>query len=185
MFYMLSLRLPENTSCSGDSGDLFVVSSRDNGVTWSAPRSLSGLFDHFEYDWALHGPGPGHGIELDNGRLLLNVLHRRVIVGNTVAQRFYGVASIYSDDHGRTWQATGAVPVSVDYPINEARVGPAQRRFDPDQRAGRVRREPATDRLDQRGPGPDLVARQAGRFDRRVQRRRRRPGPVHRRSAQQ
>ncbi|GAA3774097.1 hypothetical protein GCM10022225_72260 [Plantactinospora mayteni] len=122
LFYMLSLRLPENTSCSGDSGDLFVVSSRDDGVTWSEPRSMSGLFDHFAYDWALHGPGPGHGIQLDNGRLLLNVLHRRVIVGNTVAQRFYGVASIYSDDHGRTWQATGEVPVSVDYPINEARV---------------------------------------------------------------
>ena len=122
LFYMLSLRLPENTSCSGDSGDLYVVSSRDDGATWSEPRSLSGLFDHFPYDWALHGPGPGHGIQLDNGRLLLNVLHRRVIVGNTVAERYYGVAGVYSDDHGRTWRATGEVPVSVDYPINEARV---------------------------------------------------------------
>ncbi|MEV0719291.1 exo-alpha-sialidase [Asanoa sp. NPDC050611] len=122
LFYMLSLRLPENTSCSGDSGDLYVVSSRDDGATWSAPRSLSGLFDHFPYEWALHGPGPGHGIQLDDGRLLLNVLHRRVIVGNTVAERYYGVAGIHSDDHGRTWQATGAVPVAVDYPINEARV---------------------------------------------------------------
>ncbi|HTJ31755.1 MAG TPA: exo-alpha-sialidase [Dactylosporangium sp.] len=122
LFYMLSERLPENTSCSGDSGDLFVVSSTDGGQTWGAPRSLSGLFDQFPYDWALHGPGPGHGIQLDTGRLLLNVAHRRVIVGNTVAQRYYGVACIYSDDHGRTWQATGEVPVSVDYPINEARV---------------------------------------------------------------
>lgn len=122
LFYMLSERLPENTTCSGDSGDLFVISSTDDGATWSEPRDLSGLFDHFEYDWALHGPGPGHGIQLDTGRLLLNVSHRRVIVGNTVAQRFYGVASIYSDDHGRTWTATGPVPVSVDYPINEARV---------------------------------------------------------------
>jgi len=122
LFYMLSLRLPENTSCSGDSGDLFVVSSKDGGVTWSAPRSLAGLFDHFPYDWALHGPGPGHGIQLDNGRLLLNVAHRRVIVGNTVAQRFYGVAPIYSDDHGATWHATAEIPVSTDYPINEARL---------------------------------------------------------------
>ena len=39
-----------------------------------------------------------------------------------VAERMYGVASVYSDDHGRTWQSTGAVPVSVDYPINEARL---------------------------------------------------------------
>ncbi|MEV4619162.1 exo-alpha-sialidase [Asanoa sp. NPDC049573] len=122
LFYMLSERLPENTSCSGDSGDLYVVSSRDHGATWSAPHSLSEVFDHFPYEWALHGPGPGHGIQLDNGRLLLNVLHRRVIVGNTVAERYYGVAGVYSDDHGRTWRATGEVPVSVDYPINEARM---------------------------------------------------------------
>ncbi|GAA2110604.1 hypothetical protein GCM10009780_65760 [Actinomadura alba] len=122
LFYMLSIRLPENTSCSGDSGDLYMISSADGGRTWSEPRSMPGLFDHFPYEWALHGPGPGHGIQLDNGRLLLNCAHRRVIVGNTVAQRFYGVASIYSDDHGATWKATDEVPVSVDYPINEARL---------------------------------------------------------------
>jgi hypothetical protein len=122
LFYMLSILLPENTGCSGDIGDLYMISSADNGRTWSAPQSMSGLFDHFPYDWALHGPGPGHGIQLDNGRLLLNCSHRRVIIGNTVEQRFYGVASIYSDDHGSTWQTTGEVPVSVDYPINEARV---------------------------------------------------------------
>lgn len=122
LFYMLSIRLPENTSCSGDIGDLYMISSKDNGVTWTAPQEMSGLFDHFPYDWALHGPGPGHGIQLDNGRLLLNCSHRRVIVGNTVEQRFYGVASIYSDDHGTTWQTTAEVPVSVNYPINESRL---------------------------------------------------------------
>ncbi|WP_405146566.1 exo-alpha-sialidase [Sphaerisporangium sp. NBC_01403] len=122
LFYMLSILLPENTGCSGDIGDLYMISSADGGRTWSEPREMSGLFDHFPYDWALHGPGPGHGIQLDNGRLLLNCSHRRVIIGNTVEQRYYGVASIYSDDHGQTWQATGEVPVSVDYPINEARV---------------------------------------------------------------
>jgi hypothetical protein len=121
LFYNLSGRLPENTTCSGDTGVLHVVSSTDGGVTWGEPRVLD-LFDHFGYEWALHSPGPGHGIQLDNGRLLMNVAHRRVIVGNTVAERMYGVASVYSDDHGRTWQTTGAVPVSVDYPINEARL---------------------------------------------------------------
>lgn len=122
LFYMLSLRLPENTSCSGDIGDLYVTSSTDGGQTWAEGRSISGLFDHFPYEWALHGPGPGHGIQLTSGRLLLNVAHRRVIVGNTVNERYYGVSTIYSDDHGRTWTAGGAVPVSIPYPLNEARL---------------------------------------------------------------
>lgn len=122
LFYMLSLRLPQNTSCSGDSGELYVISSRDSGRTWDEARSLAGLFDGFPYNWALHGPGPGHGLQLSSGRLLLNCLHRRVIVGNTVAERYYGVAPLYSDDHGATWQATGEVPVQVAYPINEARL---------------------------------------------------------------
>ncbi|WP_431906668.1 exo-alpha-sialidase [Nonomuraea jabiensis] len=122
LFYMLSTRLPENTSCSGDKGDLFMISSADGGLTWSAPRAMSGLFDRFPYEWTLHGPGPGHGIQLDNGRLLLNCAHRREVTGNTVTERRYGVASIYSDDHGQTWHATGEVPVSAAYPINEARL---------------------------------------------------------------
>ncbi|WP_329377648.1 golvesin C-terminal-like domain-containing protein [Streptomyces sp. NBC_01716] len=122
LFYMLSLRLPENTSCSGDSGDLYVISSRDSGRTWGEVRNLAGLFDGFPYNWALHGPGPGHGLQLKSGRLLLNCSHRRVIVGNTVAERYYGVAPICSDDHGATWRATGEVPVQVKYPINEARM---------------------------------------------------------------
>ncbi|MFI7132114.1 exo-alpha-sialidase [Nonomuraea sp. NPDC050153] len=122
LFYMLSIRLPENTGCSGDIGDLYMISSGDGGRTWSAPRDMSGLFAHFPYGWTLHGPGPGHGIQLDNGRLLLNCAHRRAVTGNTVTERYYGVASIYSDDHGRTWHATGEVPVSVAYPVNEARL---------------------------------------------------------------
>ncbi|MFF7472825.1 exo-alpha-sialidase [Streptomyces sp. NPDC008092] len=122
LFYMLSLRLPQNTSCSGDSGELSVISSRDSGRSWGEPRSLAGLFDAFPYNWALHGPGPGHGLQLRSGRLLLNCLHRRVIVGNTVAQRYYGVAPLYSDDHGATWHAAGEVPVQVAYPVNEARM---------------------------------------------------------------
>ncbi len=121
-FFMLSILLPENTGCSGDIGDLYMKSSTDGGQTWSAARDISGMFDHFPYDWALHGPGPGHGIQLSTGRLLLQVSHRRVIIGNTVNERFYGASTLYSDDHGVTWQAGGAIPVSVEYPLSESRL---------------------------------------------------------------
>jgi hypothetical protein len=122
LFYMLSVRLQENTSCSGDTGELFVISSKDRGVTWGDPTSLSGLFDHFPYGWALHGPGPGHGIQLDTGRLLLSVSHRTIITGIPAPQRNPGVSSLYSDDHGRTWQAGGEVPMGVGPTLGEARL---------------------------------------------------------------
>lgn len=122
LFYMLSVRYPENTSCSGDTGELFMISSKDRGLTWSEPTSLSGLFDHFPYGWRLHGPGPGHGIQLDNGRLLLSVSHRTIITGVPAPQRNPGVSSLYSDDHGRTWQAGGEVPMGIGPTLGEARL---------------------------------------------------------------
>jgi len=122
LFYMLSVRYPENTTCSGDTGELYVISSTDGGVTWGEPASLSGLFDHFDYGWALHGPGPGHGIQLDTGRLLLSVSHRTIITGVPADQRNPGVSSLYSDDHGRTWRAGGAVPLGVGPTLGEARL---------------------------------------------------------------
>ena len=96
---------------------LYFISSTDGGVTWSAPRTLPGLFDDSAYAWTSHGPGPGHGIQLADGRLLLNVVHRRG--GDPILR---GVSAIYSDDHGATWRAGGEIPVSPTYQINEARM---------------------------------------------------------------
>jgi hypothetical protein len=111
LFHGLCVRLPENTSCSSDSSTVHVISSTDGGVTWSQPRDLTALFDHFPHNWAMHGPGPGHGIQLTSGRLLLTVGHRTIITGVPTTDRHYGVSTIYSDDHGRTWQSGGEVPL--------------------------------------------------------------------------
>ncbi|MEV4110237.1 exo-alpha-sialidase [Nonomuraea sp. NPDC049695] len=123
LFHGLCVRLPENTSCSADSSTFYVISSTDGGATWSERRELTSLFDHFPYNWAMHGPGPGHGVQLDSGRLLLTVSHRTVITGVPTADRHYGVSTVYSDDHGRTWQAGGEVPMGESYPVvGEARL---------------------------------------------------------------
>ncbi|WP_350274967.1 exo-alpha-sialidase [Kribbella sp. HUAS MG21] len=123
LFHNLCEQLPENTSCSADSSTVYVISSTDGGATWSERRSLAGMFDHFPYNWAMHGPGPGHGIQLASGRLVLTVSHRTIITGVPAAQRNYGVSTIYSDDHGRTWQAGGEVPMRTDLPaLGEARL---------------------------------------------------------------
>jgi hypothetical protein len=123
LFYNLCVRLPENTSCSADYSTMYVISSVDSGATWSEPRELTALFADFPYNWSMHGPGPGHGIQLDSGRLLLTVSHRTIITGVPASERNYGVSTLYSDDHGRTWRSGGAVPMGPEYPtVGEARL---------------------------------------------------------------
>jgi hypothetical protein len=122
LFYNESFRLPENTTCSGDSARMFYRTSDDGGLSWSEETELTSLFQGNAYGWTLHSPGPGHGIQTSDGRLVLQVAHRREIVGTTAQTRYYGVTSIYSDDHGATWQESEPIPVSLDYPINESRI---------------------------------------------------------------
>jgi hypothetical protein len=123
LFHGNAVRLPENTTCSADSSTFYVMSSTDGGVTWTERRDLTSLFANFPYNWAMHGPGPGHGIQLHSGRLLVSVSHRTIITGVPTTERNYGVSVVYSDDHGRTWLSGGAVPMGTSYPtVGEARL---------------------------------------------------------------
>ncbi|MGG1513828.1 sialidase family protein [Paenibacillus oryzisoli] len=78
----------------------FYRKSTDNGATWSAPVEITSVFNQFktEFNWAAFATGPGHGIQLNNGRLLvpvwltLNTSHAPGVV-----------STIYSDDGGATW----------------------------------------------------------------------------------
>lgn len=54
-----------------------------------------------EYDWRVIATGPGHGIQLRNGRLLVPVWMSTGTGGH--GHRPSIVSVIYSDDHGRTW----------------------------------------------------------------------------------
>lgn len=80
----------------------FYMRSDDDGRTFSEPVDITSVFEKFreDYNWNVIAPGPGHGIQLANGRLVVPVWlstggrrHRPSIV-----------SVIYSDDHGSTWQ---------------------------------------------------------------------------------
>ncbi|NED93756.1 hypothetical protein G1H11_00315 [Phytoactinopolyspora alkaliphila] len=103
------------------SADVNLIRSDDSGASWSDPVGFGHLFADNPFGWILNGPGPGHGIQLDSGRLILPILHRRS-VNLPASERRYGIDTLYSDDHGETWQRGGRVPVSPDYPINESRI---------------------------------------------------------------
>lgn len=90
---------------------LYIIHSDDDGLTWSSPMELSGLFNDDPYERPFHLPGPGHGIQTRGGRLILEVWHR---LSYKLEQnnRQYGLSILYSDDGGETWECS-------EYLINE------------------------------------------------------------------
>jgi sialidase-1 len=83
----------------------FYARSTDDGLTFSPPREITAAFDAFRpaYDWRVLAIGPGHGIELRNGRLLAPVWISTGTGGH--AHRPSVAATIVSDDGGATWKA--------------------------------------------------------------------------------
>ena len=95
----------------------FYVRSDDDGETFSAPVEVTATFEAVRprYDWKVIATGPGHGIQLKSGRLLVPVWLSTGTGGH--AHRPSCVATIYSDDGGKTW-AAGEIVVSHPNPAN-------------------------------------------------------------------
>ena len=90
----------------GEMGDLhcrqYVVTSDDQGQTWSQPREISDMVDT---NGAVMVVGSGEGIQLQHG------LHKgRMIVAGGDFYQGKKVLCYYSDDHGNTWKRSNAVP---------------------------------------------------------------------------
>ncbi|NEU07036.1 exo-alpha-sialidase [Flavihumibacter sp. R14] len=90
-----------------DYANAYYTFSKDDGKTWSEHTDITYAFDAFkpEYDWKVLAPGPGHSIQLKNGRLVVPVWLSDP--NKLVPHRSHGpscVATIYSDDQGKTWK---------------------------------------------------------------------------------
>ena len=90
----------------------FYLSSRDDGKTFSQPLDITLTFDKFRPDYDCHviATGPGHGIQLASGRLLVPVWLSTGANGHSPSV----AATIYSDDHGHTWQRGDIAAVTSD-----------------------------------------------------------------------
>ena len=96
----------------------YYMRSEDDGVSFSAPREITGSFEEFrrEYPWKVIATGPGHGIQLRNGRLLIPIWMSTGTGGH--AHRPSVASVIYSDDQGRTWRRGDiALPNAGDWVI--------------------------------------------------------------------
>ncbi len=76
--------------------------SRDSGLTFSPAVDITAAFETLrpQYDWNVIATGPGHGIRLRSGRLLVPIW---LSTGGR-SHRPSVISTLYSDDHGRTWR---------------------------------------------------------------------------------
>lgn len=110
---------------------VFYKYSDDDGLSWSDRIDITDILNAnkkgqpnkdengewitddngFSSDYlgrAFHLPGPGHGIQLSGGRLLVQLWSRTALATlqtgiKPVEDRKYGLTTIYSDNHGATW----------------------------------------------------------------------------------
>ena len=82
----------------------YSMRSLDDGLTWSTPSDITTTFEPFRkhYDWKVIATGPGHGIQIKSGRLVVPIW---LAYGKEGDHGPSAAATIFSDDHGKTWQA--------------------------------------------------------------------------------
>lgn len=102
---------------------LFYMRSTDDGKSFSTPIDITDAAHDFrrggtavapdsKYGWSVIAPGPGHGIQLKSGRLLVPIW-----MSPHYRHRPSAVATIYSDDHGKTWKAGALIPQDAASPL--------------------------------------------------------------------
>ena len=86
------------------SREIYISHSDDDGKTWSERKNISAMVKKPEWRW--YATGPCSGIQIQSGkykgRLVVPANHS--YHGSDVKRWEYRCHSLYSDDHGKTWE---------------------------------------------------------------------------------
>uniref|UniRef100_A0A672GZF2 exo-alpha-sialidase n=1 Tax=Salarias fasciatus TaxID=181472 RepID=A0A672GZF2_SALFA len=80
---------------------LYFITSKDLGETWSSLINLTDTLPEIK-QWATFAVGPGHGLQTENGRLIVPV-HGCPPRSKEVPDRDFHARCLYSDD-GKQWK---------------------------------------------------------------------------------
>lgn len=89
----------ENGSSKG-TRTVWITHSDDDGATWAPAEEITASTKKSNWTW--YATGPGNGIQLRDGRLVIPCDHKVA-----VTRAFYSHI-IYSDDDGKTWKLGGS-----------------------------------------------------------------------------
>jgi sialidase-1 len=93
-----------------DGKTLLYRVSRDDGASFSPPVDITepvrAMTAAAGIEWNHVLPGPGHGLQTADGRLVVQIK----TAGHKAGGPNRRVGAIFSDDHGRTWSPGGWVP---------------------------------------------------------------------------
>ncbi|KAB5548953.1 hypothetical protein PHYPO_G00061600 [Pangasianodon hypophthalmus] len=94
--------------CTGkNKARLCYVTSKDRGQNWSSTTDLTeSVIGHEIGNWATFAVGPGHGIQMKTGRLIIPayVYYMSMKDDNCPPHATSQAFAFYSDDCGTTWQ---------------------------------------------------------------------------------
>lgn len=84
---------------------VWLTKSEDEGSSWSEPIEITSQVKRSAWTW--YATGPGHGVQLSSGRLIIPCNHAVGTAFERSDPRHSHV--IYSDDHGASWHIGGVV----------------------------------------------------------------------------
>jgi sialidase-1 len=107
---------------------LYYMRSDDDGRTFTTPIDITDTVHGYRrgwvndagvtrYGWSVVAPGPGDAIQLASGRLLVTIW-----MSPEYRHRPSAIATIYSDDHGKTWKPGAIVPGELLHPSEHVAV---------------------------------------------------------------